>query len=82
MTPAQQTDRLVRRHLAALLVISQEGTNADVVRMMRAETCRMVSAISTCLSLHHLDPGGRHVCQSANCGLLALVRRALLPVTI
>jgi hypothetical protein len=82
MTPAQRTDQLVRRHLAALIVIAQEGSSADVVRMMRAETCRMVSAISTCMSLHHLDPSGRcHVCQSTNCGLLALVRRALLPVT-
>lgn len=83
MTPAQRTDQLVRRHLAALILISQEGSSADVVRMMRAETCRMVSAISTALNLHRIDAAGRcHICKSTNCGLLALVRRALLPVNL
>ncbi|HEV2783372.1 MAG TPA: hypothetical protein VGX25_28650 [Actinophytocola sp.] len=77
------TNQLARRHLAAPIVIAQEGGGPAVVRMMRAETCRLVSAICTCLNLHELDSAGRcPVCDSTSCALLAQVRRALLPVQL
>ena len=83
MTEAEETDQLVRRHLSALIVIAQEGTGADVARMMRSEVCRLVSAICTDLNHHRLDATGWcPVCDSPHCTLLAQVRRALLPIQL
>lgn len=83
MTEAQTTDQLVRRHLAALVLVAQEGSSADVVRMMRGELCRLVSAVCTGLSSHRLDVAGWcQVCDSSHCSLLANVSRALLPINL
>lgn len=82
-TEAQEADQLVRRHLAALIVVAQQGSDTDVVRTMRAETCRLVSAICTALDPHRPDPAGRcPACASGTCHMLAQVRRALLPVRL
>jgi hypothetical protein len=82
-TEAEVANEIVRRHLSAMIVVAQEGSNADVGRLMRSEVCRLASAICTALSFHRLDARGRcPLCDATSCGLLTRVRRALLPVHI
>jgi hypothetical protein len=83
MTEAQATDQVVRRHLAALVLIAQEGSSEAIVKMMRSEMCRLVSAVCTALNAHRLDIAGWcQACDSPHCTLLTKVRRALLPITL
>jgi hypothetical protein len=82
-TEAQTSDQVVRRHLAAVIVLAQEGTDAAVLRMMRAETCRLVSAICVALGRHPLDAAGLcPVCAVDTCHLRKEIRQALLPINI
>lgn len=82
-TEAEVADQSVRRHLAALVFAAQEGSDADVARLARAEMCRLVSGICTALTPHRLDSvGSCEACGSASCGLLSGIRRALLPVRL
>jgi hypothetical protein len=82
-TDAEETDQVVRRHLAALVFATQECSDAEVVRLARAETCRLVAAICTALVPHRLDPAGHcEACGAASCPLRNLVRRALLPARL
>lgn len=82
-TEAEVSDQIVRRHLAAVIVIAQEGNDAAVLRMMRAETCRLVSAICVALGKHPLDAAGLcPICAADTCRLREEIRRALLPIRI
>ncbi len=79
-TGAEMADREVRRHLAAIVVVAQQGTEMDVARMARSEMCRVVSAILASLRTHELESNGEcAVCGSSECLLLNHIRRALLP---
>jgi Fe-S cluster biogenesis protein NfuA len=83
MTEAQVTDQVVRRHLAALILVAHEGNSEAIVKMMRSEMCRLVSAICTALSSHRLDVAGCcQACDSSHCTLLSKISRALLPVNL
>lgn len=82
-TEAEAADQLVRRHLAALVFAAQEGADADVTRLARAEMCRLVSAICAVLQGHRLHPSGAcATCGSGTCGLRASLRQSLLPVRL
>jgi hypothetical protein len=83
LTEAEEADQVVRRHLAAMLVLAQEGTDGDVARLARSEMCRLVSAICTALGPHQPDGSGScGQCGSPTCLLLNDIRRALLPVRL
>lgn len=80
-TEAEEANQLVRRHLAAMVVLTQEGADPDVARLARSEMCRLVSAICTALGPHLPDSSGScGQCGSPTCLLLNDIRRALLPV--
>lgn len=82
-TEAEVNDQKVRRHLAAMAFAAQEGADHEVVRLARAEMCRLVSAICTALSPHRINPAGSCVlCCSPSCSMRAEIRRALLPVRL
>lgn len=82
-TEAEVSDQVVRRHLAAVIVLAQEGNDAVVARLARAEVCRLVSAICVALGRHPLDAAGScPVCAAGTCRLREEMRRALLPVRI
>lgn len=72
---------MLRRHLAMLLVGVQCGDDADVLRLARSETHRLVGAVNACLRAHVLDATGVcTACRSLECLLRKNIRLALLPV--
>jgi hypothetical protein len=83
LTEAEVADQAVRRHLAAMVLVTHEGGDADVARLARSEMCRLVSAICSALSLHRLDNRGNcRICAATSCVLRGIVRRALLPIRL
>jgi hypothetical protein len=75
-------DALLRRHLAMLLIGVQNGEDADVLRLARSETHRLVGAVTACLSGHALSASGScTTCESPECQLRKEISLALLPVT-
>ncbi|WP_033442803.1 hypothetical protein [Saccharothrix sp. NRRL B-16314] len=73
-------DRLLRHHLAAVLVGVLYNTDRKSLQMARAETHRLVGAVTTCLGTHPLDMAGQcSVCRSSECALRSDLRLALLP---
>jgi hypothetical protein len=78
---ASGLDAVLRRHLALLLIGVQSGEDADVVRLARSETHRLVGAVTACLRAHMLDAGGAcTACRSPHCLLRKDISRALLPI--
>lgn len=76
-------DALLRRHLAMLLIGVQNGEDADVLRLARAETHRLVGAVAACLRGHALSPSGScTTCKLPECLLRKEISLALLPVTL
>jgi hypothetical protein len=79
MTTVEE-DRVLRWHLAAVLVGVLYNSDRKSLQMARAETHRLVGAVTTCLSTHPLDKEGRcGVCESSECVLRSDLRLALLP---
>jgi hypothetical protein len=73
-------DRVLRLHLAAVLVGVLYNSDRKSLQMARAETHRLVGAVTTCLGTHPLDKVGRcGVCESPECVLRSDLRLALLP---
>jgi hypothetical protein len=83
VSEAFDADLTVRRHLAAMIVIAQDGEDSDVARLARSEICRLAAAICAALSMHRLHPSGFcGACGRTVCALRGSVRRALLPVRL
>jgi hypothetical protein len=79
MTTVEE-DRVLRRHLAAVLVGVLYNSDRKSLQMARAETHRLVGAVTTCLGTHPLDKAGRcGVCESSECVLRSDLRLALMP---
>ncbi|WP_367130608.1 hypothetical protein [Saccharothrix sp. HUAS TT1] len=75
-----EEDRVLRRHLAAVLVGVLYNSDRKSLQMARAETHRLVGAVTTCLGTHPLDKAGRcDVCKSSECALRSDLRLALMP---
>ena len=72
---------MLRRHLAAVLVGVLYNSDRNSLQMARAETHRLVGAVTTCLGTHpQLDKTGRcSVCESPACVLRSDLRLALMP---
>ncbi|MBP2334571.1 hypothetical protein JOF41_000749 [Saccharothrix coeruleofusca] len=51
-------DKVLRQHLAMLLIGIECGEDADVLRLARAETHRLMGALLACLRAHALDQSG------------------------
>jgi hypothetical protein len=76
-----ERDAKLRQHLALLLVGVQSGEDADVLRLARSETHRLVSAVLACLRAHVLAPSGAcTTCGLPECLLRKEISLALLPV--
>ncbi|MEV1115091.1 hypothetical protein AB0I91_08485 [Actinosynnema sp. NPDC049800] len=75
-----EEDRVLRRHLAAVLVGVLYNSDHKSLQMARAETHRLVGAVTTCLGTHPLDKTGRcAACESSECVLRSDLRLALMP---
>ncbi|MGH3863544.1 hypothetical protein [Actinokineospora sp.] len=81
-TQAERADQAVRGHLAALVIIIQQGDDDEVCLAARSEICRLVSAVCTALSPHRLDSRGHCALCGPDCELLNRLSRALLPVRL
>jgi hypothetical protein len=78
---ASGLDVVLRQHLVMLLIGVQNGEDADVVRLAKSETHRLVGAVTACLRVHVLDHLGTcTACQSVECLLRNEISLALLPV--
>jgi hypothetical protein len=76
-----ERDAMLRQHLAMLLIGVQSGTDADVLRLARSETHRLVGAVLACLGAHVLAPSGScTTCELPECLLRKEISLALLPV--
>lgn len=72
---------MLRQHLAMLLIGAQGGEDADVLRLARSETHRLVGAVLACLRSHVLVPSGScTTCGLPECLLRKEISLALLPV--
>jgi len=72
---------MLRQHLAMLLIEVQNGEDADVLRLARSETHRLVGAVLACLRAHVLAPSGScTTCELPECLLRKEISLALLPV--
>jgi hypothetical protein len=83
MRNARVTAQGVLSHLADLLITTQNGSDAEVVRVARAEVPRLIGAINAGIRRHPIEPDGRCVaCGRKVCTLLDDMSLALLPVIL
>jgi hypothetical protein len=76
-----EPDVVLKQHLAMLLIGVQSGEDADVLRLARSETHRLVGAVLACLRVHVLTPSGScATCGLTDCLLRKEIGLALLPV--
>jgi hypothetical protein len=76
-------DVVLRQHLAMLLIGVQNGEDADVVRLAKSETHRLVGAVTVSLRAHALDGSDSCIaCGSSECLLRNELSLALLPVRL